>query len=120
MLQRFLKNAYKMLYLQSAIVVLLMVVVFLYWGKVAALSAFLGGLVWILPTFYFIHKIFGKKIGKFDSSLVYSFFSAEIVKFLISVILIIVMVKLLPIEVIPFLSGFVGAVLGTLLFPLVI
>lgn len=119
MLERLLKYAYKMLYLQSAIVLLIAIGMFFYSGKSVVLSVLLGGIVWILPSWYFICKIFKKHRTTFDKNIIYNFLFAEIAKFVICIILIIVAVKFLPIKVLPFLSGFAGAVAGTCLFPII-
>lgn len=111
------KSAYKLLYLQSAIILIAAIIWAIFGGFHAAWSTLLGGISWLLPNFYFIRKLFIMEKLPNPQNLVKKFYIGELVKFLLCVLLIILFVKLLPVAILPFLSGFIGAVLACWFMP---
>lgn len=132
------KKLYKILYLQLALIV---VIAFL-WGYFhdfkSAWSALCGGSAWFFPSLFFIW--FGFKAHKvkveneipsstapepflaskeFASKLLKKICFAEVGKIFFSVILVIIFIKLLPLALLPFLSGYGGAILTVWLLPYV-
>jgi F0F1-type ATP synthase assembly protein I len=124
MFQNFLaqsrKSAYKVLYIQAAIV---FSIAFLWaifgigittWFAVVA-----GGSAWILPNFYFIHRCFIIKPSPLlarramlPHSLLRKFYVAELLKLALSGLLIIFFLKILAPSFLPFFSGYCGAILS--------
>jgi|GEM_PF-6745536 len=114
-------TAYKILCIQTGLVLLLAIFWWCYQNVAAAWSATLGGVAWIVPNIYFVHKCFTmptpssiarrRKSQVWSQAIVGRFYFAEFIKFLSSVVFIVLFVKLLPLKLFPFLSGYIAAVL---------
>lgn len=112
MLQRFYRSAYQMIYLPLLCIAGLALIFFQHGERAALLSTVWGGLAWVVPSMLFVWKVFGKKVQQIDRQMLYNFYFAEMIKFAISIFLIILMVKLFSIRFLPFLSGYAGAIFG--------
>jgi F0F1-type ATP synthase assembly protein I len=76
-------------------------------GMNVGCSVLLGGVVWLLPNFYFVHKVFSK-IGA-GRIILRTFYRAEITKLLVSAVLFIVVSKIFAVNMPAFLIGFIAA-----------
>lgn len=97
--------------IQSLVVVLISAA----WGLHsfdAMSSALLGGLVSILPNMYFAYRFFASGQQSDPKKIVRALYAGEILKLVITVVLAIGIFMLLPILLLPFLTGLVGATLG--------
>ncbi|QHG92214.1 F0F1 ATP synthase subunit I [Coxiella endosymbiont of Amblyomma sculptum] len=112
---------YQLVGLQTVVVV----VVFLGWwivGLMKGISVLLGGMAYLLPGLYFAHHLFGivnssKAEGK---QIVIGFYIGELIKFVLSIVLIIIILLCIPISVVPFSMGYVAAQFGLWLAPFII
>jgi ATP synthase protein I len=92
----------------------------LFTGWVAFLSALLGGIAAVLPSFYFARRFFATTDARKVERIIRAFYWGEITKILLSAGLAIGFIKMWPkIAILPFFSDFIGAYLGFWLeFPL--
>lgn len=80
-------------------------------------SVLLGGIAWVIPNLYFVHKLFKPKNIRDPQTLFKDFFLGEGIKLLFSAILIIFIIFLVPIKITGFLSGYIAAVAASFLMP---
>ena len=83
-------------------------------------SVLLGGSAWIIPSLYFVHKLFKSKATRDSLTLLKDFLLGEGVKLLLSVGLITVIIIFVPIETIGFISGYIAAISAAFLMPFVL
>lgn len=112
-------SAYKLLYFQLALVVLAALIFLFYQGFVSMWSVLLGGVAWMVPCFYFVRKCFIMRQSCTPQQLVKKFYLAELIKLVFSGLLVVLFVKFIPINVLPFLCGYGVAVLTIWLMPYV-
>lgn len=117
------KEVYKIIYLQIITVLLAAIIWLFFKGKYEFASTLLGGICWIIPSFYFVKKTFNIRAAQKNTAqlgnLAKRFFIGEVLKLLLSAVLIILCLKFLPIILLPFLSGFIIAVMSLWLMPLI-
>ncbi len=109
-------KAYRFVGLQAAVVMILS----LSWGlagDMAVLSAALGGLTCILPNLYFARRFFASANHKEAHRIVRAFYVGELVKLLLSTVLIVLILKVVSVRIVPFLTGYIGAHMGFWLAP---
>ena len=92
---------------QVFIVIAIGIVAWFFVGTRGGLSALLGGIAWMLPNTYFMHKLFVSRKARTGTQIVKDFYVGELIKLLLSGFLIALAVKFLPIEVLPFFVGFI-------------
>lgn len=102
----------QLLLYQIVVLISLMILFTIFLGFRAGYSAFLGGIAWFLPSYYFARKVFAAVIRNESNKMVKSFYLAEIYKFLLSAFLIILIIKSLSIVAIPFISGYIVALIS--------
>lgn len=105
-------NAYKLVYWQIIMVMMLALILFLLQGMKSGISALLGGLAYALPNFVFVWRVFAYASARLAQKFVIAFFAGEAFKLIISGILFILAVKFLPVTVLPLLIGYIGAILA--------
>lgn len=110
-------KAYQLILLQLLVVAVLFIVWWLFKDIKAGYSAFLGGLAGIIPSIYFVHKFFTNK-KRTPQKIITDFYIGEIIKLLASAILLVLIVKFIPIHILPLITGFIGAYLSIWLTPL--
>ena len=91
------------------------------WGFVdtaAAISALLGGVASVLPSFYFAYRFFAAGNTKAVSKILKAFYWGECIKLLLSACLVIIILSEIRVSILPFFTGFVGAHMGFWLAPL--
>jgi F0F1-type ATP synthase assembly protein I len=72
-------------------------------------SVLLGGSAWIIPSIYFVRKLFRKKTSYNIQGLFKKFFLGECIKLLLSAILIILIMLFFTVETKAFLSSYIAA-----------
>ena len=91
--------------------------VFIYdWYSVA--SVLLGGCAWIVPSLYFVRKLFKPKINRDSQALLKDFLLGEGIKLLLSAGLITLILLFCAIKTGAFLSGYGAAVAASFFTPL--
>lgn len=110
-LKPYYKKAYNIIYLQ---IILMLGIAFLWLifstAKGSFTSTIFGGISWIIPTFYFTWKIFKDDVSRSLPKIARDFLLAEMIKLFLASLLIILFLKLFTVELLPFLTGFLGAV----------
>jgi len=118
MLQPFRAKAYKLIYLQIAVVLLLFFGFWLFKNIQAGYSAILGGLACVIPSIYFVRKLFSS-YQRSPQKIVLDFYVAEFIKLFLSSILLVLIFKFLPVKLVALVSGYIGAYLAIWLVPLI-
>lgn len=89
-------------------------------GWIAAVSALLGGLAAVLPSFYFAYRFFAATHARQVQKIIRAFYWGELTKLLLSAFLVIAISRWWPkLALLPFFSDFAAAYLGFWLAPLV-
>ncbi len=119
MLQPYRRQAYKLVLLQIAVVLGLFVGWWLFKDIKAGYSALLGGLACVIPSLYFVKKLFSSK-ERSMKKIMFDFYIGEFSKLLLSAVLLVLIFKYLPVKLIPLITGFIGAYMAIWLAPLVL
>lgn len=108
---------YRLIRLQAVVVI----VIALYWwiqGATEGLSALLGGAACVLPNLYFAWYLFSITRSRAAKRIIINFFLGELIKLVLSSVLVILIIVFIPVSIVPFIVGFVGAQFGFLFAPL--
>jgi|GEM_PF-1620054 ATP synthase protein I len=81
------------------------------------ISVLLGGGAWIIPSLYFVHKLFKPETVRDLQALSKDFLLGEGVKLLLSAVLIVFILFFVSIKTLSFLSGYVAAITASFLMP---
>ena len=87
-------------------------------GEAEGLSALLGGSVCVLPSLFSAWRLFAITSSRTAKRIVISLFLGELIKLMLSAVLVMLTVVFIPVSIIPFAIGFVGAQFGFLFAPL--
>jgi ATP synthase protein I len=118
MFRNHLLTGYKLIIWQL-ILLSIVAVFFIYKNNWHSLtSAVLGGSAWILPSLYFVHRLFNSKKNKNAQDLAKAFVTGEGMKLLLSIGLVALSAAFLNIKTGAFLSGYVAAIMASFLMPL--
>lgn len=117
MLKPFRKQAYWLIVFQAAIVGLLFFVWLVFRDINSGFSTILGGSACIIPSLYFIKKVFSPK-KRTPQKIIRDFYLGEMVKLLLSAALLVLILKFIPVKIVPLLSGYIGAYLAIWILPL--
>lgn len=113
------QQAYRLVALQ-AIVAGAVAVGWLASSLTAAVSALLGGVAVVLPSFYFAYRFFAATHARQVQRIIRAFYWGELTKLLLSAFLVIAISKWWPkLAILPFFSDFAAAYLGFWLAPLI-
>lgn len=112
------QSAYQVIGAQVCILALVVVIAWLGWGSFTARSASLGGLASVIPGAYFAWRVFAHVDARMSKQMVRSFYVNELIKLILSVVLVITFVKAFAVSLPAFFIGFVLAQLGFWLSPL--
>jgi len=105
-------QAYRMVAWQLAAVVVFAAFVLLINGRMSGASVLLGGLAYGLPNLLFVWMVF-RFVGASQSvQFLTAFFMGEMIKLILSGILILIIVKCLPVSLLSVLAGFIGAIVS--------
>jgi len=112
-------TAYRQVLLAATSALFVSIILLIFSGFTASVSAFLGGVVWVLPNLYFAHKLFGQ-LGKIPPQhMVKIFYIAEGVKLALSVLFFVLIIKfLLFVAIVPLFVGYLVAQFVFWLIPL--
>lgn len=89
-------RAFQILTLPVTAIVILTLFLLVFKGVDAGYSTLLGGLVWVIPNFYFAQRIFVAKPAK---QLIGILYRAEVTKLLLSAVLFVIVIKFLAMTV---------------------
>lgn len=111
---------FKAFAMQSSIALVLAVAFLLLQGRVAFFSVILGAVAWLLPSIYFIRKLFiiRQNQGMTAQKLLSNFYIGEVIKLILSGILIVIFLRFIPVLVLSFFSGYIIAVLSFWVLPI--
>lgn len=112
------RAAYYVVFWQAVIVLLVAFISLLIANRVAAYSALLGGAASVLPSFLFAQQLFKTTAARNAQRIVVVLFVGELLKLILSGVLLVIMIMWLPVSVLPLVIGFVSAHLGFWIAPL--
>jgi F0F1-type ATP synthase assembly protein I len=110
-------QAHKVLFFQLTIVLLLAVVVLFVKDAPSGFSVFSGGLAYIVPSLLFITKIFSSKLKRLPSKIFIDFYCGELIKLILSFLLLLLLFNFIPVNIIYILLGYGAASLSLLFLP---
>ena len=87
-------------------------------GQSDFVDVLLGGCAWILPSLYFVHKVFNSKVKRNIKDLYKDFFWGEGLKLLLSAGLIILFKLSLQLKLGAFILGYITVVVASFVLPL--
>lgn len=105
------KTAYYALLLAQIFILFISLILLIKFNLIHSLSFFLGSLAWFLPNFYFSRKIFQKINIISRYTLLTRFYLAEITKFLLSAIILLIIIKYFKINILILLTGYIIAII---------
>jgi F0F1-type ATP synthase assembly protein I len=119
-LQKVRNKAYTAIVLQTVVVLIIALSYLLFRGEKYFLSTLYGGFSWIIPCFYFTYKLFIMRSNNTALHIVKNLYFGELLKLVFSAVLLSLALKFLPIEILPFFSGYIGAVLSFWFLPIML
>jgi ATP synthase protein I len=105
-------QAYHIVIWQLVMIVGLAVILFLLRGMQNGISTLLGGLAYWLPTLVFVWRVFARASMRNGKEFIVAFFAGEVAKLLLSAIFFVLIMKYLPVTLLPVLVGYVGAIVA--------
>lgn len=105
-------EAYRIVYFQLICVVLIAGIVLVFGGKTAGFSVLCGGLAYGLPNLVFVWRVFRYAGAQQMVQFMAAFYFGEMLKLIISAILVLIIVKYLPVSLLSVLVGFIGAIVS--------
>lgn len=103
---------YKILFWQFIIIMGLALVISFLQGRQRGLSAFLGGLTYWLPTFFFMWRVSAFATPRAAMQFMLAFFTAEAAKLVLSGLFFIFIIKYLSVDVLYGVMGLIGAIVA--------
>ncbi len=113
-------KAYWLILVQVVLVLVAAVIVLLTMNLKTAYSLLLGGLVSILPNFYFARRLFRPVFVSKARQLLLNFYRNEVIKLILMGVLFVIILKLNIVVDLAFIIGFILAQFSALLWPLFI
>jgi len=110
---------YKILGFQLIMLILLAMVISFSWDLKSAYSTLLGGIAYLFPSVFLMAKLFFSKKNRNSATILIDFYSGELVKLLLSFVLLILLFKFIPSKIIFILIGYGTASLSYLFLPIV-
>lgn len=108
--------AYRLVGLQALVVV----IIALCWsmeGATSIWSTLLGGVACVLPSFCFARRFFATTSARSSKKIISTFYVGEVIKLAFSAVLVLLIILFIPVAIVPFITGFIGAQLGFWLAP---
>lgn len=90
----------------------LAVALFLLQGIRSGLSTLLGGLAYWLPTLLFLWRVLVKNSARIGKQFIATFITGEILRLLLSAIMLVILAKYFPIKLTSLIIGFIGAIIA--------
>lgn len=118
MLKDIKKQALKLILLQLFVVLAIAVLCWIVFSWKTGWSSFLGGLAAVIPSFYFVWRFFSPK-KRTPAQIIKDFFLGEFIKITLGAVFLVVLVKLLPVALLPLLIGYITAYFAIWLIPLI-
>ncbi len=119
MLKPFHSQAYKLVFLQFFVIIILSFYWWLFHGMSYGFATILGGLACIIPNLYFVNKVFSNSERTFRK-ITFDFYFGEFIKLFSSAVLLVLILKFAPVKLIPTIAGYIGAYMSVWLVPLLI
>ncbi len=101
-----------LIFWQVAIVTGLAFILGLLQGVGSGCSALLGGLAYCLPNFIFVRRVFVNTNARAAKQFIINFGIGEALKLFSGAIIFVLIVKYLPVQVLPALGGYIAAIIG--------
>jgi ATP synthase protein I len=105
-------DAYQLVFWQFIIIVGLALILLLVQGIQSGLSVLLGGLAYVLPNFMFVWRVFARTSAQAARQFLIAFVVGESTKLILSAVLFVLIVKYLPVRLMPALGGYIAAIVG--------
>jgi ATP synthase protein I len=102
-------TAYQWLAVQGIAVIIISLILALLVGTNSARSALLGGIVCVVPSLVFASRLFRHFGARSAQHIVKAFYKGEIIKLALTSILFILVLVYIPLNILAFLCGFLGA-----------
>lgn len=112
-----LRKVYRLLGLQMMMVALVMAAWF-FKGYIPAITALAGGLISIIPNFFWARRFFSKIGTSAPKQIVRYFYLGELLKMIVSVALLVTVACVFKVNLLALFSGFLAAYLGLWFTPL--
>lgn len=106
------KEAYHLIFLQLAGVVILACLTLLPYGIKNGLSVLAGGVAYVVPNFIFVGIVFRYVGAQSVMQFITAFYFGEMIKLVASAGLVLVIVKYLPVSLLSTLIGFIAAIVS--------
>ena len=110
--------AYKTIVIQGVVLIVLSLIAAFGWSRADGLSLFLGGLCSVLPNGFFARRCFSCAPTTPMKKRLAVFYRAELFKFLMCVVLMLLILKQLPVRIVAFFAGFLLTQFAVCLAPL--
>jgi ATP synthase protein I len=112
-LKKLIQNeAYRIVFLQLAGVILLAVLALPVYGTKSSFSVFAGGMAYGLPNLIFVWLVFRYVGAQQMTKFITAFFFGEMFKLALSAVLFLIIVKYLPVSLSSELFGYIGAIIS--------
>jgi len=112
-LQKKIQNqAYQIVSKQLFGVAILSLIALFFSGVKSGISVLAGGMVYLLPSFLFVWRVFRYSRPQEMQQFMIAFFLGEMAKLIFSAILFLLVVKYLPVSLLSILVGFIGAIVS--------
>lgn len=112
------EQAFRLVFLQGIVVLILTVCFLIFDNKFVAVDLFLGGLTWILPASIVTYFVFSNVSVKAAGVFVVKCYVGEFFKLLISALIFILLLKFGKVSLLPALVGYAGALWSIFLLPI--
>lgn len=103
-------QAYQIVLYQLIGIVVLTVLAIPFGGLANSFSLLLGGLAYCLPNIVFVWRVFRYAGAHQMAQFMASFFVGEALKLILSAVLVVIIVKNMPVNLLSVLIGFIGAI----------
>ena len=113
------QQAYKVLFLQLIVTFILFLAWSIYKNINTGTAVIFGGMAVVIPNWIFIKLLLTRKPRTPQKTIIY-FYLGELIKIGLSVALLLLIFHMVPVKVIPLITGFIGAYIASWLAPFVI
>ena len=117
MFRQYLLIGYKLIILQLSILLIVAGISVFLGDWRGAISVLLGGSAWIIPSLYFVRKLFKPNTARNSEELLKDFLLGEALKILFSAGLIIFIMLFIPVKTTNFIGGYISTIAASFLIP---
>lgn len=110
--QRVQHEAYHLVLLQLLCVLIVALLGLLFYGKIVGFSILAGGLAYVLPNYIFVWRVFRYAGAQQMVAFLVAFLFGEMLKLILSAILVLLIVKYLPHSLLSVLAGYISAIVS--------